>query len=464
MSVLALCGGILLYSLLHKHLNPAESIRTPLIGRFSGAQAYETAMQTLTRSAEWLLKLLGTVRIQPQLYMVVLAMLVVPLALAGLPPGWRTVPMQAIDPFFAALWLIGGACAIAGAWMAKYHRLAALVLFGGTGVVTAATFLWLSAPDLALTQLMVETATTVLILLGLRWLPPRLASHGSDPNTAAVMMLRRTLHMALAIASGLAMAVLSFAVLIHPASPTIADFFLLKSLSEGGGSNVVNVLLVDFRGFDTMGEVTVLSIVALTIFALLRRFRPAAESTEIPAQQRHAFDPANQQLPVEQALNGYLMVAGIYLRLLLPFMGVIAIYFFMRGHNQPGGGFVAGLIFAVAIITQYMLAGTSWVESHITMRPLRWLSVGLLLLLLTGSGAWLFGHPFLTTHTAVFELPLLGSIHLPSAVFFDLGVFAVVVGTTMLLLVALAHQSLRAHRKPGETSDELLAVSSRGGV
>ena len=241
--------------------------------------------------------------------------------------------------------------------------------------------------------------------------------------------------------------------LVHPASDTIADFFLLNALSGGGGSNVVNVLLVDFRNFDTLGEITVLAIVALTVYALLRRFRPAPESAGIPPQQRFEADPASRQSPAEQANSGYLLVPGIYLRLLLPFMGVIAVYFFMRGHNLPGGGFVAGLIFAVAILVQYMLAGTTWVESHLQLRPHRWLGFGLLLAGATGLGAWWFEHPFLTTHTAHVYWPLVGELHLPSAFVFDLGVFAVVVGTTMLILVALAHQSLRAHRQPGEGAD-----------
>ncbi|MHB1375327.1 MAG: hydrogen gas-evolving membrane-bound hydrogenase subunit E [Thauera sp.] len=246
---------------------------------------------------------------------------------------------------------------------------------------------------------------------------------------------------------------MTYAVLVHPASDTIADFFLLNALSGGGGSNVVNVLLVDFRNFDTLGEITVLAIVALTVYALLRRFRPAPESAGIPPQQRFEADPASGQSPAEQANSGYLLVPGIYLRLLLPFMGVIAVYFFMRGHNLPGGGFVAGLIFAVAILVQYMLAGTTWVESHLHLRPHRWLGFGLLLACATGLGAWWYGHPFLTTHTAHVHWPLVGELHLPSAFVFDLGVFAVVVGTTMLMLVALAHQSLRAHRQPGEGAD-----------
>ena len=450
MSVLALAGGVLLYVVLRRHFDLREREHVPLIHRFNGAQAYETVMLNLTRAAAWLLQRLGTARLQPQLLLMMLALLVLPLLLAGAPPAWTRIALQDFDPLFAALWAIGGGCAIAGAWMAKYHRLAALALVGGTGIITATSFLWLSAPDLALTQLMVETVTTVLILLGLRWLPPRIEAVALPPVAPRTVWLRRARDLFVAVTGGVALAALTYAVLVHPASNTIADFFLLNALGGGGGSNVVNVLLVDFRSFDTLGEITVLAIVALTVYALLRRFRPAPESAGVPAQQRNEADPASGQTPAEQANSGYLMVAGIYLRLLLPFMGVIAVYFFMRGHNLPGGGFVAGLIFAVAILVQYMLAGTAWVESHLHLRPHRWLGLGLLLACATGLGAWLFGHPFLTTHTAHVSWPLLGELHLPSAFVFDLGVFAVVVGTTMLMLVALAHQSLRAHRLPGE--------------
>ena len=166
-------------------------------------------------------------------------------------------------------------------------------------------------------------------------------------------------------------------------------------------------------------------------------------------QQASDVDPAVRQKPAEQAAaGGYLMIPAVYLRFLLPVMGVIAVYFFMRGHNLPGGGFVAGLIFATALIVQYMVAGTDWVESHLRLRPHRWIGWGLVTACATGIGAWLFGYPFLTSHTAHLTLPLLGELHVPSAFVFDLGVFLVVVGTTMLILVALAHQSLRSRRAP----------------
>jgi multicomponent K+:H+ antiporter subunit A len=454
MSMFALVGGIVFYLFLRRYFNLIHCDRVPVFYRFNGKQIYENNMLRLASTAARLEKWLGTVRLQPQILLLMIGFLVAPLlavAARGAVPSLASVEA---DPLFALLWIIGGACAIATAWQAKYHRLAALCLVSGTGIVTCATFLWLSAPDLALTQLMVETVTTVLILLGLRWLPPRIAPEFLNIVTAGRTKLRRTRDFSLALAAGTAMAALSYISLVKPGGGGIGEFFLEHALPEGGGSNVVNVLLVDFRGFDTLGEISVLSIVALTVYALLRRFRPAPESIAIPAQQTNSVDPATRQAPVQQATSGYLLIPGVYLRLLLPIIIVVAVYFFMRGHNQPGGGFVAGLIFAVAIILQYMLAGTTWVESNLRFQPHRWLGFGLLVATVTGLGAWLLGYPFLTSHTAHLTLPVLGDMHLPSAFMFDLGVFAVVVGSTMLILVALAHQSIRSHRQASVVNTE----------
>jgi multicomponent K+:H+ antiporter subunit A len=448
MSGVALGGGALAYLLLRNRFGLAQRDRVPLLHRVKGAQFYESTLLGLSQGAAWLLRWTGTRRLQPQLLVLVAAMVAVPLIVAQPWQAFAAPNLAGADPLFALLWLIGAGCAVAAAWKAKYHRLAALALVGGTGLVTSVTFLWLSAPDLALTQLMVETVTTVLILLGLRWLPPRLRPARLATGIPRASWLRRARDGLVAAAGGIALAAASYAVLTQPAVPSIRDFFVLRALTEGGGANVVNVLLVDFRGFDTLGEITVLSAVALTVYALLRRFRPAPESIAIPMQQASDVDPAISQKAGQQARDGYLMVQAVYLRFLLPVMGVIAVYFFMRGHNLPGGGFVAGLIFATALIVQYMVAGTEWVESHLRLRPHRWIGWGLLTACGTGAGAWLLGYPFLTSHTAHVTLPLLGVLHLPSAFVFDLGVFLVVVGTTMLILVALAHLSLRSRRIP----------------
>ncbi len=449
MSLTALLGGIVFYAVLRERFNLRQRSTVPMPIRLNGGHVYDSLMLYLSTGADWLIKRAGARRLQPQLLLMMVVMLAMPLLLAGPLPRLDAALFEDLDPLFAAMWLIGGACAIAGAWQAKYHRLAALILVGGTGLVTSMTFLWLSAPDLALTQLMVETVTTVLILLGLRWLPPRIAPEELNIRTPGSAWLRRSRDLAVAVTGGLALAAVSFVVLTAtPPADGIGGFFVLRALTEGGGSNVVNVILVDFRGFDTMGEITVLAIVALTVYALLRRFRPAPESIEIPEQRANTIDPAVRQTPAEQVERGYMRIPAVYLQFLLPFIIVTAAFYFMRGHNLPGGGFVAGLIFAVAFIVQYMLAGTIWVESRLRLRPHRWMAWGLATAVLTGAGAWLFGYPFLTSHTLHLQLPILGEIHLPSASMFDLGVFLVVVGATILILVALAHQSIRSHRYP----------------
>lgn len=220
---------------------------------------------------------------------------------------------------------------------------------------------------------------------------------------------------------------------------------------------MINVMLVDFRGFDTLGEISVLGAVALTVYALLRRFRPPRESIERPRQQRIVdrarTDLVNPRKATDTAL-GYMMVPAVLVRLLLPIAGVIAAYLFMRGHNEPGGGFVAGLVVAIALIAQYMVAGAQWVEAHLELNPLRFIGVGLTVAVLTGAGAMVLGYPFLTSHTTHFTLPVVGDVHLPTATFFDIGVFSVVLGSTLLILVALAHQSIRSHRHPVQDEAE----------
>ena len=448
MSLLALLGGTLLYRALRPAQRSGRITRTPLLARWDGEQIFQALLAQLSRAARQGRRLLGTRRLQWQILWLVLAALVAgaaPLLLHGLRLGQRaSLPLSSA---FVLLWLLGGLCAIAAAWQAKFHRLAALTLLGGAGLATCITFLWFSAPDLALTQIAVELVTTVLILLGLRWLPQRNeALHLRPPGTRR----RRLRDLLLALAAGAGMAWLAFAMMSRDFPESTSTFFLERALSEGGGTNVVNVMLVDFRGFDTFGEIVVLAIVALTVYALLRRFRPARESMDLPPQQRAV--PADLQTDLlnprhaQDTAVGYLMVPAVLVRLLLPLATLVAAYIFLRGHNEPGGGFVAGLVLSVGLILQYIISGTEWVEAHMPLSPRRWIATGLLCALATGVGAFAWGYPFLTTHTAHLHLPWLGEVHVASALFFDIGVFALVVGTTLLILTALAHQSIRGHR------------------
>jgi multicomponent K+:H+ antiporter subunit A len=429
MSLTALAGGAVFYLLLQKYLGRGVE-RTPFMPPIEGRVIFERVLLTLSwRWARTLEGVLGTQRLQPQLRWVVLAGLLAaawPVYELGLALG--PLPATPVDPAFALLWLVGAVCAVGAAWQAKFHRLVALILAGGAGLVVCLTFVWLSAPDLALTQLLVEIVTTVLLLLGLRWLPKRIAFEWTLAGARAALP-RRVRDFAIAAAAGAGLAALAYAVMTRPLPETVSRFFLERAYPRGGGTNVVNVIIVDFRGFDTLGEIAVLGVVAVAVYSLLRRFRPARESLEPPRQQK-ARDAAGAAED--------LAVPAVIMRWMFPVIGLLAAYLLLRGHNLPGGGFVAGITLAVAVILQYMAGGTRWVEDQIRIRPMRWVGAGLLLAALTGAGSWLFAHPFLTSHT-----PVVAGMKLPSAMAFDLGVFALVVGATGLILIALAHQSLR---------------------
>jgi len=454
MSLVALAGGLVAYLLFAERFKRRPLRATPYLDRADGQRLFESLLGRLTAFARLVQRRASSRRLQVQ----VLAMLVVAGA-AGLgaalvvPLEWGDRPRVPVTPAFVLLWLVGAAAAIGAAWQAKFHRLVALALLGVVGIVVCLTFAWFSAPDLALTQLAVEAVTMVLFLLGLRWLPKRMAQ--DDPRTAARARWRRRRDLVLAVLAGAGVATLSYALLTRTGAQSISPFFLAQALPAGGGTNVVNVMLVDFRAFDTLGEITVLALVGITVFALLRRFRPPREVIGLPPQQDVVAPGRGSDLLRPQELQdagdparGYLLVPAVLVRLLLPIALVVAVYLFLRGHNQPGGGFVAGLTVATAFIAQYMVGGTDWVEDRIDLRPPRWIALGLALAVATGLGSLAYGYPFLTTHTAHFSLPVIGELHLPSATFFDLGVFCVVLGATLLMLTALAHQSLRARRRP----------------
>jgi len=446
MSVIALAGGALIYLALRRFGGFATD-GPPLMRYLKGQRIFERVLVALTwRWARTLAGFAMSRRLQPQLFLLVaVAVVAAAIPLVGRwGIGALGGPPTKVDVGFALVWIVGLVCAVAATRQARFHRLVALVLLGGTGLVTCLTFAWFSAPDLAITQLLVEIVTTVLILLGLRWLPQRIETL-APAGGGGLARARRTRDLALAVVAGVGMALLSYAVMTRPLPDGIASFFLERSYSEGGGHNVVNVMLVDFRGFDTLGEVSVLGVVALTVFALLRRFRPAAESVAMPEQQRlqNDFDDAAAGRSRGDTVLGYLMVPGVIMRWMFPIITVLAVFLFLRGHDSPGGGFAAGITMSVAFLLQYMAGGTRWVEERLRILPVIWVGSGLLLALATGLGSWALGAPFLTSGFEYVDIPVIGQVPLATAMFFDLGVFFLVVGATVLILIALAHQSVR---------------------
>ena len=448
MSAVALVGGALLYLALKTYLRTSP-VGPPLLRLVSGRRLFDQAVVVLpVKWSRAALAVLATRRLQPQLRILLLAAVIgglVPFLPASMTLQWPG--STDVDPVMVLVWLTGTACAIGAAYQAKYHRLAALILLGGAGLATCITFAWFSAPDLALTQLVVEVVTTILILLGLRWLPKRVEEMNLGPAPFTTK-LRRSRDAAVAFIVGAGLATLAYAVMVLPMGDTIGSFFLERSYVEGGGRNVVNVILVDFSGFDTMGEITVLGAVALAVYALLRRFRPAPDNIGSPIQQRQqdAFDEAEPDRKPGDTLGDYLRVPAVIMHWLFPVIIVLALFLYMRGHDLPGGGFSAGVALAAAFILQYLASGTVWVEDRLRILPVNWIGLSLLLAAATGMASWLFGYPFLTSHSQYVELPLIGAVPVSSALMFDLGVFGLVVGATVLMLIALAHQSIRKLR------------------
>ncbi|MGN6788116.1 MAG: hydrogen gas-evolving membrane-bound hydrogenase subunit E, partial [Rhodanobacteraceae bacterium] len=449
MSVIAFVAGCALYVAGRRRIAARDG--TPLIGWIPALRAFERVLAFLTTTLPDLFaKFFPCRKLQVQLLLVVLLAGV--FGVVAVRPMPTPAPGMGVDPAFALLWLLGIACAIGAATQAKFHRMAALILTAGTGLVVCITFVWLSAPDLAVTQLVVESITTVLLLLGLRWLPKRIP--GLAPLSPAARF-RRIRDAVVAIAIGAGLASLAYAVMRHLVADSASRFFLEQALPGGGGRNVVNVILVDFRALDTLGEITVLAIVALTVFALLWRFRPAAESIGAPrkrevASAQDGIDEEHRQ----RALVDQLAIPRLLILLIAPVITLFALHLFLRGHDLPGGGFVAGITVTMALIVLYMAGGARWLEARLRVAPARWMGGGLLLAIATGLAAVVLGEPFLTSHHGHWTVPLLGEVPFNSAMLFDLGVFAVVSGASALILVVLAHQSLRrVIHAPGDAEE-----------
>jgi multicomponent K+:H+ antiporter subunit A len=302
------------------------------------------------------------------------------------------------------------------------QRFQSVVLVGVIGLVTALTFVSMSAPDLALTQLSVEVVSTVLLLMGLALLP----QHSPAESGA----LRRTRDAVLALGGGAAMAWVAW-VLLTRNHDSIAWYFLEKAMPVGGGTNVVNVILVDFRGYDTFGEIIVLGIAAIGVFALMEGMRT----------RRPMADPQG----LGWTFARHPLMLRVASSVVLPLALVFTLYIFMRGHNLPGGGFIAGLITAVALVLQFMALGQNRAESllraQVGRRFVRWIGSGLTIAGLTGAAAFLWSRPFLTSAHGHPHVPLLGELPLASAALFDLGVYLTVLGSTLLTISVLGSVS-----------------------
>ncbi|MNR91821.1 Na(+)/H(+) antiporter subunit A [compost metagenome] len=417
MSAIALVGGLIFYFSLAKGGKIREIDLDPYLGRLQGRVAFDLFLKSLLLNSRKFKRLTENGKLQSYILWIVIfsiAVVALPFLGQGLTTGSRELthaPALAI-----VLWLL----LFSSCWMMlwfHHERIKAVLISGAIGLVVTMVFICFSAPDLALTQITVDVVTTVLLLMSLSLLP-QLTPYESSVS-------RRWRDALIAIGGGLGIAWITWLILTRDHN-SISWFFMQQSIPLGGGTNVVNVILVDFRGFDTFGEITVLGIAGIGALCLMDGMR--THGTTMTQGLSYRFNPSPLMLRISASW-------------ILPIALVVSLYIFLRGHNLPGGGFIAGLITALALIIQYMALGQDYAEQLLKAKSGRlyeiWIGTGLVIAGLTGLGAWFWGRPFLTSAHFYVSPPILGEMHLATAALFDVGVYITVVGATMLLISVL---------------------------
>jgi len=409
MSFIALIGGLLMYHF-RSHLFKFQS-------QFPATDpklVFEGVIQSLSSKAQRFIAFTENGSLQRYIFLtLVLALVMTASSLMKLnaTAGQRPeLPVDALTITAAVLLCISALATVI--WHRK--RLIALLTLSVVGLIVSLAFAQFSAPDLALTQLSVEVVTVILLILALFFLPQKTLKESSPRRVVRDLSLASLI--------GGVVGTICYALMTRPLD-TISTFFTENSKTGGGGTNVVNVILVDFRGFDTLGEITVLGIAALGIYKLIARMR--------------LFMPSSNENGLAWSEDKNPLLLSIISQSLLPLALLVSAYIFLRGHNMPGGGFIAGLITSVAIIQQYVAHGVEWIKTRIKLDYQIMIGSGIGIATLSGLGSWAFGHSFLSSWFDYFYLPVIGKFELASAMIFDLGVFLTVIGATMLILANL---------------------------
>lgn len=417
MSAIALIGGVIFYFALAKGGRIREIDLDPRLGRFQGKLLFEDFLKNLLLISRKIKKKTETGSLQNYLLWILalsIAVVATPLINQNLTTGTRELTHA---PFTAiVLWLL----LFSACWMMlwfHHERIKAVLISGAIGLVVTMIFITLSAPDLALTQITVDVVTTVLLLMSLSLLP-QLTPYESSQT-------RRWRDAVIAIGGGIGIGWITWLIMTRDHN-SISWFFVQQSIPLGGGSNIVNVILVDFRGFDTFGEIAVLGIAAIGALCMMDGMR--AHGTTITQGLSYRFNPSPLM---------FRMTASW----VLPIALVVSLYIFLRGHNYPGGGFIAGLITSMALVIQYIAIGQDQAEKMLRAQSGRlyeiWIGLGLIIAGLSGLASWFWARPFLTSAHIYVESGLFGKFHLASAAGFDLGVYVTVVGAAMLLISVL---------------------------
>ncbi len=336
--------------------------------------------------------------------------------------------------------------ATAAAALAR-RRLSAVLLVGGLGYAMAVIFALAGAPDVALTQALVETMTLVVVVLVLRRLPPVITEHHSPR--------RRLARLAIAAPIGVLIALLGATALGARTLPAVSLAFPSQAYAFGSGQNVVNVTLVDIRAWDTIGELSVLLAAATGVASLVfldrrtgtppggrRGHRGRAPVAPGPPEgSAWLRGPTLERLARRRspgpALTERTLLLEIVTRLVFPTIMVVSVYFLFAGHNAPGGGFAGGLLAGLALVMRYVAGGRYELGEAAPVEAGALLGAGLLCAGVSGLGGLLLGGQVLQTTALELDVPVLGHVKLVTSLLFDVGVYLIVVGLVLDILRSL---------------------------
>ncbi|MGY1594544.1 Na+/H+ antiporter subunit A [Geodermatophilus sp. SYSU D00708] len=431
LSALTLVGGLALFAV---RARVSRLQRQVAVGA-SADEGYWNVIQGLDRLSVLVTGTTQRGSLPAYLGTILVAVLALPgtllLTRAPWPGEWRAwdTPVQALV----------GVVVITAAVLALRirQRLSAVLVVGVTGYGVGVLFALQGAPDLALTQFLVETLTLVVFVLVLRKLPKDI-SERHRPRERAVRGV-------VAVAVGAFMAVVGgVALAVRTATPVSADY-PEQAYDFGGGKNVVNVTLVDIRAWDTLGEISLLVVAATGVASLvfLRGRTGGVERIDRSALTRRrptgGRAPRNRWLAATATLDPARrsVVLEVVTRILFHTITVFSVYLLFSGHNEPGGGFAGGLVAGLALVLRYLAGGRYELGEAAPVAPGLLLGSGLLLAAGTGAAGLLLGAEVLQTAILETDLPVLGHVKLVTSLFFDTGVYLIVVGLVLDVLRSL---------------------------
>ena len=308
----------------------------------------------------------------------------------------------------------------------QHNRLSGVILVGLTGYFMALLFVLHGAPDLALTQALVETIVMVVFMLVLRKMPTEAEQRGEDNRLRAW----------LAIGTGVSVVTVAMTAMSARVAEPISKYMPKLAYEIGHGRNTVNVLLVDLRAADTFGETLVIVVAATGTASLIFgtfRFDPESRRPTLSTTKARWLASG---VETETAQNRSILV-DVVTRVLFPSMMLLSAYFFFSGHNAPGGGFAGGLVAALALTLRYLAGGRREAEETLPVHPGKVMGIGIMFTTVAAVAPMFFGYPPLTSSYAEIDVPLIGEVTAPSALIFDAGVYVIVVGLIMHVLASM---------------------------